>query len=387
MKQSLAILGSTGSVGLTTLKILDKKRSFFKVKLLVANKNFKVICEQIKKYKPEIFVISDEIIYKKVKNKFKNNSIKILNNLEKIRSRNKFDITISAIPGIAGLQPTLRIIKFSKKILIANKESIICGWDLIKNTSIKFKTKIIPIDSEHFSIFKLLENRKIDDISKVFITASGGPFLNFKKNQFKKIKPKDALRHPKWKMGKKISIDSSTLMNKLLELIEAQKLFNIPIKNLDILIHPQSLIHAIVVFKNGLTQIIYHDTSMVIPLSNAIFEEKLNIDDFLNKRETKNETPIQNLFFKKVNKKIFPVYNLKEKLVELPSTPIIINAANEILVDQFLQKNITFLSISSIIFKILRDRNYKKYAIKKPKNIKEIFKIDEWARETVIKYL
>ena len=387
MKQSLAILGSTGSVGLTTLKILDKKRSFFKVKLLVANKNFKVICEQIKKYKPEIFVISDEIIYKKVKNKFKNNSIKILNNLEKIRSRNKFDITISAIPGIAGLQPTLRIIKFSKKILIANKESIICGWDLIKNTSIKFKTKIIPIDSEHFSIFKLLENRKIDDISKVFITASGGPFLNFKKNQFKKIKPKDALRHPKWKMGKKISIDSSTLMNKLLELIEAQKLFNIPIKNLDILIHPQSLIHAIVVFKNGLTQIIYHDTSMVIPLSNAIFEEKLNIDDFLNKRETKNETPIQNLFFKKVNKKIFPVYNLKEKLVELPSTPIIINAANEILVDQFLQKNITFLSISSIIFKILRDRNYKKYAIKKPKNIKEIIKIDEWARETVIKYL
>ncbi len=387
MKQSLAILGSTGSVGLTTLKILDKKRSSFKVKLLVANKNFKAICKQIKKYKPEIFIIRDEIIYKKVKKKFKNNPIKILNNLEKIRSRNKFDITISAIPGIAGLQPTIRIIKFSKKILIANKESIICGWDLIKNTSVKFKTKIIPIDSEHFSIFKLLENRKIDDIKKVFITASGGPFLNLKQNQFKKIKPKDALRHPKWKMGKKISIDSSTLMNKLLELIEAQKLFNIPIKNLDILIHPQSLIHAIVVFKNGLTRIIYHDTSMVIPLSNAIFEEKLNIDDFLDKKEIKNETPIQNLFFKKVNKKIFPVYSLKEKLVEFPSTPIIINAANEILVDQFLQKNITFLSISSIIFKILSDRNYKKYAIKKPKNIKEIIKIDKWARETVIKYL
>ena len=387
MKQSLAILGSTGSVGLTTLKILDKKKSSFKVKLLVANKNFKAICKQIKKYKPEIFIIRDEIIYKKVKKKFKNNPIKILNNLEKIRSRNKFDITISAIPGIAGLQPTIRIIKFSKKILIANKESIICGWDLIKNTSVKFKTKIIPIDSEHFSIFKLLENRKIDDIKKVFITASGGPFLNLKQNQFKKIKPKDALRHPKWKMGKKISIDSSTLMNKLLELIEAQKLFNIPIKNLDILIHPQSLIHAIVVFKNGLTRIIYHDTSMVIPLSNAIFEEKLNIDDFLDKKEIKNETPIQNLFFKKVNKKIFPVYSLKEKLVEFPSTPIIINAANEILVDQFLQKNITFLSISSIIFKILSDRNYKKYAIKKPKNIKEIIKIDKWARETVIKYL
>ena len=157
MKRSLAILGSTGSVGLTTLKILDKKRSSFKIKLLIANKNFKVICEQIKKYKPENFIINDKIIYKKVKKKFKNNSTKIINNLDKIKLRNKIDITISAIPGIAGLQPTISIIKFSKKILIANKESIICGWDLIKNTSIKFKTKIIPIDSEHFSIFKLIK--------------------------------------------------------------------------------------------------------------------------------------------------------------------------------------------------------------------------------------
>ena len=172
------------------------------------------------------------------------------------------------------------MIKKSKKLLIANKESIICGWNLIEKLSKRYKTKIIPVDSEHFSILKLLENHKIKEIKKIYLTASGGPFLNYLPNQLKKIKPNEALRHPKWKMGKKISIDSSTLMNKILELIEAQKLFNLKIKSLDILIHPDSLVHAIVVLKNGLTKFIYHDTSMIIPLANAIFDGSLNIEKF-----------------------------------------------------------------------------------------------------------
>ena len=141
------------------------------------------------------------------------------------------------------ITPTVDFIKFSKKILIANKESIICGWNLIKHNSQKYKTKIVPVDSEHFSISKLLENHKLNKIKKIYITASGGPFLFLNKNKFKTIKPKDALKHPKWKMGKKITIDSATMMNKILELIEAQKLFNIPNEKLDILIHPQSLVH------------------------------------------------------------------------------------------------------------------------------------------------
>ena len=252
MKISIKILGSTGSIGLSALKIIDIKKKNFKINLLSANKNYNLICKQIRKYKPNFFVISNQEVFKKIYNKFKNNKIKIYNNFDFLNSKNKTEITISAIPGIAGLKPTIQIIKFSKKLLIANKESVICGWNLIKKNALKYKTKLIPIDSEHFSILKLLENQKKNEIEKIYLTASGGPFLNLSLKKFKKIRPQDALRHPKWKMGKKISIDSSTLMNKILELAEAEKFFNIPNNKLDILIHPESLVHAVVEFNNGL---------------------------------------------------------------------------------------------------------------------------------------
>ena len=275
--------------------------------------------------------------------------------------------------------------KFSKKILIANKESVICGWNLLNKIAKLNKTKIIPIDSEHFSISKLIEYHKISEINKIYITASGGPFLNYNLNRFKKIKPKDALKHPKWKMGKKITIDSSTLMNKILELIEAQKLFNIPEHKLEIIIHPESLVHAIVEFKNGLTKFLYHQTSMRIPIANALFDSQINIKDFINIKRRKNfKNKIDNLTFKTVNPKIFPIIKLKKRLNEHPSTPIIINAANEILVDQFLQKNITILKIYKTIMTILSDRNYRKYAIRKPKNINQILTINDWAKLTTL---
>ena len=202
MKKLISILGSTGSIGLNTLQILNKQKSF-DIFLLSANKNFPLICTQIVKYKPKYFIISNEIIFKKVKKKFKNKKVSILNNFRLLKINNKIDITISAIPGIAGLAPTLILIKKSKKLLIANKESIICGWEIIKKEAKKFKTKIIPVDSEHFSIFKLLENHELSEINKVYLTASGGPFLNYKLHQFKNIKPANAIKHPKWKMGKK----------------------------------------------------------------------------------------------------------------------------------------------------------------------------------------
>ena len=391
MKQTISILGSTGSVGLSALSIVDKKKKYFKPFLLSANKNYKLIAKQIKKYKPIFFVITDAEIFKKTKQKFKNNKIKILNNFNSLKLKKKSDITISAIPGIAGLQPTIAMIKLSKKVLIANKESIICGWNLIKKTSQKNKTKIVPIDSEHFSILKLLENHTLDDIKKIYITASGGPFLNYKPHQFKKITPKDALNHPKWKMGKKITIDSSTLMNKILELIEAEKLFNIPNNKLDILIHPNSLVHAIIELKNGLTKFIYHQTSMVIPLANAIFDGNLNIDDFYKKKKKAHTNIIENLIFKKVDHKIFPIIKLKDSVNKHPSTSIIINASNEILVDHFLRKKMPFSYIFKIIMIILNDKNYKKYAIKNPKNLIQINKIDNWARaktlEKIKKYV
>ena len=378
MKKKIAILGSTGSIGSTTFKIIDKKKFFFNVTLLSARNNYNLICKQINKYKPRYFIITNPSVYKKVRNKFKNKTTKILDNYDEIRLRKKIDISISAIPGIAGLLPTLKILKSTKKLLLANKESVICGWNLIRNQSKKFRTKIIPIDSEHFSILKIIENFNINEIKKIFITASGGPFLNYKPYQFKQIKINDALKHPKWKMGKKISIDSSTLMNKILELIEAQKLFNIPSKKLDIIIHPNSLVHATVLFKNGLTKMLYHQTTMMIPIANAIFDGKLDIHNFYKKKNV-NRNEIENLIFKKVDPKIFPVIKLKDRVNEYPSTSIIINATNEALVNQFLNKNITYNDIIKGIKFILNDRNYKKYAVKKPKTINQILDIDFWA--------
>ena len=284
-KKIISILGSTGSIGLTTLSIIDKKAKYFEINVLSANKNYRLICSQIKKYKPKLFVINDKRIYEKLKKKYKN--INISNNFNFKSLNKKSDITITAIPGIAGLQPTLSIIKYSKKILIANKESIICGWELIRKESSKFKTNIIPIDSEHFSILKLIKNRNLKEIKKIYITASGGPFLHYKKEHLKLITPEDAIKHPKWRMGKKISVDSSTLMNKVFELLEAQKLFNIPNDKIDILIHPNSLVHAIIELKNGLTEFMYHATSMKIPIANAIFDGNLNINEFYKVKKEK----------------------------------------------------------------------------------------------------
>ena len=384
MQKKISILGSTGSIGLNSLKIISKKKLLFKINILAANKNYKLICNQIVKFKPKIFIINDLKVFNKVKKRFKKNKTLIINKIDfnKINII-KSDITIAGIPGIAGLYPTIKMIQSSKKILIANKESIICGWRLIKKTAKKYKTKIVPVDSEHFSIMKLIENDKLENIEKIYLTASGGPFLNFPISRLKKVKPIEATKHPKWKMGKKISVDSATLMNKMLEIIEAQKLFSIKISKIHIVIHPESLVHAVVKFKNGLYKFIYHDTTMIVPLANAIFDDKILIDSIFKPK--KNAT--KNIFFKQLNffevdKKKFPIISLKSRLNEYISTPIIINAANEILVDQFLKKKIQFFSLFKHLLKVLNDSNYKKYAIKEPKNISEIFLIDEWARNT-----
>ncbi len=385
-KKKISILGSTGSIGLSTLKILDKKKNILKPYIFVAKKNYKEICFQIKIYKPEYFIITNKIVFNKIKKKFFRNKIKILNTFESLDIKKKSDITICAIPGIEGLKPTMFLVKLSKKILIANKESIICGWQLLKKEIKKYKTKLIPIDSEHYSIMQLLKNRKINEVNKIFLTASGGPFLNYNYKKLKDIIPSQALKHPKWNMGKKISIDSATLMNKILELIEAQRLFNLPNSKLEILIHPNSLVHAIIDFKNGLKIFIYHETSMIIPIANAIFDGNVDMSQII-KFKKNNDNQINNLNFKQVDQKIFPIIKIKKRLNEYPSTAIIINGANEILVDQFLNKKAPFLGIIKIIMSVLDDRNYKQNAIQKPRNINQIIKIDNWAKSTALKKL
>ena len=387
MKKIISILGSTGSIGLNTLKIVNNKQKLFKINILAANKNYKIICDQIKYYKPQVYVISDPIVLKKVRKKFKKNKVKVVSKIDhKKKYFKKSDITISAIPGIAGLQPTIELTKITKKMLIANKESIICGWNLIKKTASQNKTKIIPIDSEHFSILELLKNHNIKDVKKIYLTASGGPFLNYKLSKLKKAKPNDAIKHPKWKMGNKISIDTATLMNKIFETIEAHKLFSIDLNKIEIVIHPESLIHAIIELKNGLFKFIYHETTMIIPIANAMFDENLEIESILKiKRNNKNNIFFKNLNFKNVNTKRFPIIKLKPRINEYHSTPIILNAVNEILVDQFLKKKIPFTSFYNYIISVLNDRNYKKNAIKIPRNISQVFEIDKWSRNLAYK--
>ncbi len=386
MKIKISILGSTGSIGSTTLKIIDKKKSSFSVFLLSSNKNYKIICEQIDKYKPKFFIISNEKTFLKVKKKMIKSKTKLLNFFDQKKIM-KCDVTVSSIPGIAGLQPTLLMLEKSKKVLIANKESVICAWDIIKKKSKKFNTKIIPIDSEHFSIFELLKNQQIKNVEKIYLTASGGPFLNYKIKNLKNVSVEKALNHPKWNMGKKITIDSATLLNKMFELIEAQKMFDIPLKKLDIIIHPNSLVHAIIKLKNGLTHFIYHETTMMIPIANALFGDYFNFKKFLKKKEKYSKCPLDNLEFRKVDSKIFPIFKLKNRVNEHYSTPIILNSANETLVDLYLKKKIKYLDITKTIFKIMDDRNYRKYAIKRPNNLKEILIIDDWAKNITMKIL
>ena len=237
MKKKIAILGSTGSIGKITFDILRKDKKNFDLILLTTNNNYKEILKQTKEFKVKNLVINNKKHYTNLKKKLKNKKINIYNDFDSFNKKfkSKVDYTMCAISGLAGLKPTLASIKFSKKIAIANKESLICAWNLIQKKILKYKTKFIPIDSEHFSIWSLLNDSTNSSIEEIIITASGGPFLKLPFREFKKIKPKTAVNHPNWKMGNKISIDSATLINKVFEVIEAQRIFNIDLNKFKIL--------------------------------------------------------------------------------------------------------------------------------------------------------
>ena len=382
-KKTFAILGSTGSIGKSSLNVINKIKNA-KVELIFADKNFKETLNQIKIFRPRVVVINSSETFIKLKNSFKKKKIIILNDYKKTQEYiKKIDVTISAIPGINGLEPTIFFTEISKKVLIANKESIICGWNLILKKAKKFKTKLVPIDSEHFSINFLLKNYTLNQINKIYITASGGPFLNLDKNSFKKIKPSQAIKHPRWKMGKKISVDSSTLMNKVLEIIEAVKLFSINLNKFKIVIHPQSLVHSIIELKNGLRIFVYHEPDMRIPIANAI-EESNNYPKILNF----NYKSLSNsLTFFPVDKKKFPVEKIINKINTNNSSPILINAVNEIFVDQFLKKKIKFLDIFKYLNRFLNCVDYIKTSKIKANSIESINKLDLIGRKIAHKLI
>ena len=378
MKKKIAILGSTGSIGKTTIKIIKKNKKNFDVILLTTNKNVNEIIKQARILKVRNILISSRKHYLQAKNK-KIKNIKVHNNLDKLNKiiKKKLDYCMCAITGLAGLKPTLSCIKLTKKIAIANKESIICAWNLIERELKKNKTKFIPVDSEHFSIWSLIKNSKNHRVDKILITASGGPFLNLPIKQFKNIKPKDAIKHPSWVMGSKISIDSATMMNKVFEIIEAQRIFKINLNKFEILIHPKSYLHAIVKFENGLTKMLVHDTNMSIPIFNSIYSE------FSKKIKNNNInlSYLNNLNLSKPSTKRFPILKIIKlipKNISLFETVII--AVNDELVSYFLKGKINFLDIQKYLFKIINFRQFKKYCYKKPQNINQITKVIKEAR-------
>ena len=377
MKKKIAILGSTGSIGTSTLKVIKKDKKNFDVVLLSANNNYKKLIKQAKQFNAQNVLIKNKRFYIKVKKSLKN--VKVYSgdvSLQKIVSK-KLDYTMSCVVGLAGLQPTIDAIKISKVVAIANKEAIICGWEILSKFIKKYKTKVIPVDSEHFSIMELSKDVDNNEVEEIIITASGGPFLKKPFHKLKKIKPQQAVKHPNWKMGKKISIDSANMMNKVFEIVEASKLFNFDKSKYKIMIHPQSYVHSIIRFKNGLIKMILYNSDMKIPISNTLYNDRKNLINISNI----NFKTLNNLNFQKVDAKFFPSIKLINKCFTLGfSTPIIINAANEVLVDLFLRQKIGFLDIVKTINKILRGKDFKKYAKRKPSSLKDIKITDNWAR-------
>ena len=379
MKKKIAILGSTGSIGVSTVSLIEKNIKDFNIELISTNKNIKLVEKQCKKLKPKYLVIKNYKSFLKFKKKNKFQKIKIFNdyNFTKKIFKKKIDYTISAISGFEGLEPTLKIIPFTKTIAIANKESLICAWNLIEKKLKINKTRFIPIDSEHFSIWSLIKDSN-ENIEKIFITASGGPFLNFKRKNLKKIKPSDAIKHPRWNMGKKISIDSATLINKVFEIIEAKKIFNIPLDKFEILIHPYSYVHAIVKFSNGLTKFLLHETDMKIPIFNSIY---LNKNKKL-KSSKLNFDKINDLKFKKVNKNQFKSVKIINYFKNTKNTlyETVLISANDELVSLFLKKKIKFLDISKKLIMIMNLTEFKKKKNIIPKNFKQISNLNKYVR-------
>ena len=378
MKKKIAILGSTGSIGKTLVEIIKKDEKKFEVILLTANKNYREILKQAKVLKVKNLIITDEKSYLKLKKK-KINNIRIFNDYNSFDKifKKKIDYVMSAISGIYGLEPTVKIIKYTKKIAIANKEAIICGWHLIKNNLIKFKTSFIPVDSEHFSIFYSLRGNKISNIKKIYLTASGGPLNNISKSKFKNIKISEAVKHPNWKMGKKISVDSATMMNKVFEIIEAKKIFDLKYEQLEVLVHPSSYVHAITKFNDGMIQIIAHDTSMTIPIFNSIYDnqtKKIKTDEL-------NIKKLNFLNFKKVDTNKFSSIKILKKLQNKESLiETIIVLANDELVNLFLLKKISFTDINVVLQKLINMREFKNYYQKKPGNLNSIMNLNKKIR-------
>ncbi|MDA9814570.1 1-deoxy-D-xylulose-5-phosphate reductoisomerase [Candidatus Pelagibacter sp.] len=382
MKKNIGILGSTGSIGKSLLSIIDKEKQNYKIIFLSANKNYQLLLTQAIKFKVKHIIITEKKYFELAKKKNKKKDLKIYNNFQIFNKilKKKLDYVMSSIVGIEGLEPTINIIRHTHKIAIANKEAIICAWNLIQKELIKYKTKFLPVDSEHFSIWYALRNNKTYNISKIYLTASGGSLLNISIGKYDLLDKKKILSHPNWSMGKKITIDSSTLMNKVFEIIEAKKIFSIPYSKLSILIHPKSYVHALIQFNDGMIKIIAHDTTMKIPISNTLKDNSI-----LNFKSNQiNLLRLNNLDLQPVNIKKFKVVKILKHLPKIDSLfETIVVSANDRLVELYLENKIKYRNIDNYLMNFLNKKECIRYKKICPKKISEIIKLNKYVRSKI----
>ena len=374
--KKITILGSTGSIGVSALDVIEKNPGRFQVVALAAGKNIQLLQKQIEIFQPQIVSVSDDQRACELRNHLpRKTRIRIVSQAEGLSEVASFanaDIVISAISGAAGLIPTLAAIDAGKDIALANKETMVMAGDIVTKKAREKGVKILPVDSEHSAIFQCLQGQKHENINKIILTASGGPFFNYKKSDLKKVTLSQALKHPNWKMGKKITVDSASMMNKGLEVIEAKWLFNLDINKIEVLIHPQSIVHSMVEIVDGSLLAQMGIPDMRTPIAYALtYPERI-----------KNDLPLldlvkaRNLEFYKPDIKKFPCLRLAYEAGICGGTmPAVLNAANEIAVEAFLKEIINFVDFPGIIDKVLNIHK----SVKDP-SLEDIMNADGWAR-------
>lgn len=377
-KRKIAILGSTGSIGTQALEVISRHCDRFEAYLLVANNQVELLIEQACRFLPEVVVIGNKDKYYQLKEALADLPIKVWCGSESIEQAVKddnVDIVLTAMVGISGLKPTLSAISAGKAIALANKETLVVAGELITSLSLTHKAAILPVDSEHSAIFQCLNGEGNNKIDKILLTASGGPFRGYTIEQLKNVTKEEALNHPNWSMGEKVTIDSSTLMNKGFEMIEAKWLFGVKPSQIEVLIHPQSIIHSMVQFEDSSVMAQLGQPDMRVPIQYAFsYPERLKLDvepvDFLR---------LSQLTFEKPDLKKFPNLGFAyEAIKKCGNMPCVLNAANEVAVSLFLQKNIGFMMMSSLIEKAMNKATY----IKDP-SLSDLLESDKETREIV----
>lgn len=350
----IAIFGSTGSIGTQALEVIAAHPELFSAEILTAQSNEKLLIEQALKFNPNVVVIGDEKKYLAVKEALQSTAVKVFageKSLEEVASMDCYDLMLAAIVGYAGLKPTLSAIRHGKAIALANKETLVVAGDIVMRSALEHRVPIIPVDSEHSAIFQCLVGETKNKIEKVILTASGGPFLGRKTNYLVNVKREHALQHPNWSMGAKITIDSATLMNKGLEMIEAKWLFNLRPSEIQVVVHPQSIIHSMVQFEDGSIKAQMGLPDMKLPIQYAMaFPQRIS-----NNFPRYDFRSVRNLTFEDPDVKTFRNLALAmEALEKGGNTACVMNAANEIVVYAFLRNKVNFLEMTDIIEKTMQ---------------------------------